>query len=406
MQASAKDSLLHTPLRDWHAAHGARMVGFGGWSMPLHYAAGAVREHVATRTQAGLFDVSHMGRFRIAGHGAQAFLARVLTADVAALAPQRAQYTFIADEHGAAIDDAYLYCLEQDEYLLVVNAANRLRDRDWLHTANPPADAHIEDRSEPVAMLALQGPRSQMLLAAALDGGELPQARNRLSRVSHGGHRCIVARTGYTGEAVGFELFVPAPQVEALWQRLVEAGAHPAGLAARDSLRLEAGLPLYGHELGSDRNGEPIPIFANRLARFGVRLPGRGHYIGVRALDAQRLEYEDLLAGRIAATQARLLPRLVQPLAAFGERRPLRSGYDLLLQERCVGYVTSGTSVPVPATDASVRTMRPIGLALLDAGVRFGSSPQRELQARDGRGNSWRCELVERNLPPPPGGTG
>jgi glycine cleavage system aminomethyltransferase T len=164
---------------------------------------------------------------------------------------------------------------------------------------------------------------------------------------------------------------------------------------------VEAGLPLYGHELGADRDGSGIPIFANRLARFGVRMPGRGDYIGVQALDAQRSEFEALLAGRLAPTHARLLPRLVQPLAAFGERRPLRAGYDVFLEGRSVGYVSSGTSVPLTGSDASPREMRPIGLALLDADVRYRASPRVRLEVRDGRGNAWRCELVERNLPPP-----
>ena len=402
MAAAQPEALLRTRLHQWHAGHDARMVAFGGWSMPLHYATGVVREHLATRTQAGLFDVSHMGRFRIVGQGAQDFLARVLTNDAAALAPGQAQYTLLATEHGGAVDDAYLYRLSAEDFLLVVNASNRARDWAWLHAQSIPDAVLVTEQSDALMMFALQGPRSEALLAGMVDASALPEARrNRLRMGKYEGHALIVARTGYTGEAVGFELFVDAQVALALWQRLIDAGAVPAGLGARDSLRLEAGLPLYGHELGIDREGNEIPIFANRLARFGVRKPGNGNYVGMRALDAQRLEYEAITAGAIDFSQVRWLPRLVQPLAVFNARRPLRAGYDLLLGQEPVGYVISGTSVPVGSASATGSyEMRPIGLALVRCDIRFEAAAPVRLTVRDSRQALMEAQLVERNLPP------
>jgi aminomethyltransferase len=402
MAAPDSEALLRTRLHAWHAGNGARMVAFGGWSMPLHYAAGVVREHLATRTQAGLFDVSHMGRFRVSGQGAQDFLVRVLTNDAAALAPGQAQYTLLATEHGGAIDDAYLYRLSAEDFLLVVNASNRARDWEWLHAQSIPNTVLLTEQSEALMMFALQGPRSQPLLAGIVDASALPEARrNRLRMGKYDGHALIVARTGYTGEAVGFEVFVDAQVALALWQRLIDGGAVPAGLGARDSLRLEAGLPLYGHELGTDPDGNDIPIFANRIARFGVRKPGNGDYVGVRALDAQRLEYEAIMAGALRFSQVRLLPQLVQPLAVFTGRRPLRAGYDLLLDNEPVGYVTSGTSIPVGrASSNGSYDMRPIGLALVRCDIRFDSAAPVRLTVRDARQALMEAQLVERNLPP------
>ncbi|MGH8664064.1 MAG: glycine cleavage system aminomethyltransferase GcvT [Burkholderiales bacterium] len=402
MAVSHTEASLRTLLHDWHVGNGARMVVFGGFSMPLNYAEGVVREHLATRTQAGLFDVSHMGRFRASGQGTQDFLSRVLTNDASALASGQAHYTLLANERGGAIDDAYLYRLSAEDFLLVVNASNRARDWDWLHAQSIPDSVRVTDQSEALAMFALQGPRSEALLAELMDASALPQARrNRLRMGKYEGHALIVARTGYTGEAVGFELFVDAQVAAALWQRLVDAGAVPAGLGARDSLRLEAGLPLYGHELGTDRDGAEIPIFANRLARFGVRKPGMGDYVGRRALDAQREEYDAVLAGAIGSSQARRLPRLVQPLAVFDGRRPLRAGYDLLLADEPVGYVTSGTSVPVGCARATEPyRMRPVGLALVRCDIRFDPHTPVHFTVRAARQALMEAQLVERNLPP------
>jgi aminomethyltransferase len=370
--------------------------------MPLHFSAGVVREHLATRTQAGLFDVSHMGRLRFSGHGAQEFLSRVLTNDAAVLAPGQAHYTMLANERGGAIDDAYVYRLSADDFLLVVNASNRERDWDWLHRQSVPGSVLLSDQSEALAMFALQGPHSETLLGGVVNAAAIPEPRrNRLGMGKYDGHALIVARTGYTGEAVGFELMVDAQVAVALWQRLIDAGAFAAGLGARDSLRLEAGLPLYGHELGVDREQNEIPIFANGLARYGVRKPGSGDYIGRQALEAQRIEYDAIVSGSASRTEVRWLERLVRPLAVFDSRRPLRAGYDLMLGDEPVGYVTSGSSVPLARASANEPyEMRPIGLALLRSDLRPRADVPVRLGVRDARRELMQAYLVERNLPP------
>jgi aminomethyltransferase len=397
-----------TPLHDWHAAHGAKMVPFAGYAMPLHYPTGIIAEHLATRRGAGLFDVSHMGRLRVRGAGAAGFLARALTCNVAALAPGEAAYGFIATKSGGAVDDAYLYMLGDSDYLLVVNAANRATDRDWLN-AMMGDGATLEDQSDALAMISLQGPAAQAVLETLTDAAGLPEnKRNRLAVCAVAGRQVIVARTGYTGEPVCFELFPAAGDCAALWQRLVDAGATPAGLGARDSLRLEAGLPLYGHELGEGPDGREIPVFANALARFAVRR-GAG-YTGHAAIARQREEYMRVRRGEIGTRwHPTVLTHLVQPIAVFGGRRPLRAGYRVHLDGDAVGWVTSGTSVPYAPFHGSHVTarpsedehaLRPIGLALLDARLRYRSDRPIRLEIADERGKRFDAELVERNLWP------
>ena len=403
--AGTTQSLQRTVLHDWHVGNGARMVAFGGWNMPLQYASGITREHIATRSTTGLFDVCHMGRFRLLGPAAEGFLATMLTNDARGLAPRQAHYTLLANAQGGAIDDAYLYRLGMEDFLLVVNASNRDRDWSWLRSERLPENLSLEDASEELAMLALQGPRSAQILEALIGPGVLPEARrNRLRVVTSGASELVVARTGYTGESVCFELFVPRADAVGLWQRLVDAGAQPAGLGARDSLRLEAGLPLYGHEFGRDAEGNEIPIFANALARFGVRPAGQGTYIGASVLERQRAEYDDILRGTCSIPVAeRMLQRLVKPLAVFESRRPLRAGYRLAHEGEAVGYVTSGTSVPVAREGASLADqpeMRPIGLALVRSDIHFTRGTRVRFDVRDARGDVLVAELVERNLPP------
>jgi len=403
-------SLRQTVLHGWHEAAGARMVPFGGWHMPVQYPTGIIREHLATRRQAGLFDVSHMGRFRITGGAAQDFLLRTLTNNARALAPGQAQYTFLADDDGGAIDDAYLYRLGREDFLLVVNAANREMDWQWLAEHNTQG-ATIRDVSEALAMISLQGPRAQEILEELTVVAALPEnKRNRLSVAPLDGRDVIVARTGYTGEAVCFELFVDDTEAVGLWQRLVDLGAVPAGLGARDSLRLEAGLPLYGHELGPDRDGNAIPIFANAIATIAVR-PSDGDYLGRAALERQRDEFTRIRRGELdTPVSERLLKYLVQPIAVFGAQRPLRAGFELFHEGVPAGYITSGTSVPfarfygegVTAVPSDVHDMRPIGLALLRSDIRFRNDRPVVLEAADARGNRFNAELAEKNLWPLP----
>lgn len=405
-----RENLLKTVLHDWHVSHDARMVPFGGWDMPVHYPTGIIKEHLATRRNAGLFDVSHMGRFSVRGKGAQEFLNYVLSNNVHALEPGHAHYTFIATPTGGAVDDAYLYKLDEEDFLLVVNAANRDKDWRWLEQHDHRENLEMTNISEQLCMVSLQGPNASSILEKLVDKSALPEnKRNRLRAVRIDGNDVIVARTGYTGESVCFELFPPRDYTEALWQKLVGHGAQPVGLGARDSLRLEAGLPLYGHELGEDPEGNEIPVFANHLARFAVSAHDTHDFIGKEALHQQREEYTRIRRGEIEAdVDKRVLKRLVQPLAVFGGRKPLRAGYLVYRDGRHVGYVTSGTSVPyarfhesaITAQPSKEHDIRPIGLALLDAEIRYRSDRPVVLDIEDDRGKRFEAELVERNVWP------
>ena len=390
------EPLERTPLHAWHRANGGRMVGFAGWEMPVQYPDGIVAEHLATRRSAGLFDVSHMGRFRF--RGPEAALGRALTNDPAALPPGRAHYTFIANERGGAEDDAYLYRLARHDFLLVVNASNRDRDRERLEE-RLEGGTHLEDESEELAMIALQGPESERMLATVVPPGAFPEnGRNHHASARFEGDDLLIARTGYTGEAVCFELFVPAARAERLWTALIAAGAAPVGLGARDSLRLQAGLPLYGHELGADPEGTEIPIFSHPIARFGVRRPGEGgDYVGRAALERQRAEFERLRRGESEASE--ILPRLIGPIAVPEGRRPLRAGQRVFHDGHHAGYVTSGTSIPTGREDVRGRPeMRPVGLALLDSHLRFRPGNPVRLQVVDTRGNESGADLVGGHL--------
>ena len=296
-----------TVLHPWHTDAGAKMHEFGSFDMPIQYSA-IFAEHLATRTGAGLFDISHMGRYVITGKDAVSFLQYVLTSNVLELREAGlAQYCVIPDESGAAIDDAYLYRTSPEEYMLVVNAGNRDKDWQWLidHQSRF-GEANIEDRSESLSMLALQGPTAELILQELIgqetNGGQLPEPmRNAMSSIRFEGVDLLIARTGYTGEPVAFELFPPTSQALSLWERILEVGSGhgiaPVGLGARDTLRLEAGLPLYGHELGDGPDGKPIPIFsllslANSATSFSA---AKGDYVGRDALQKQHSEVRERL---------------------------------------------------------------------------------------------------------------
>ncbi|MEW5815954.1 MAG: glycine cleavage system aminomethyltransferase GcvT, partial [Spirochaetota bacterium] len=366
-----------TVLFDRHIELGARMVEFSGWRMPLQYPTGIVEEHLLTRKEAGLFDISHMGRFLFRGKGALDFLQHGLTNNAAALAAGKAHYTMIPDPKGAAVDDAYLYHPLEEEYLLVVNAANR--EKDWRHfqTLLPSfPGVELVDQTEELAMLALQGPLSRQILKEVLDGINLPEPeRNSLSIGAFQGERLIVSRTGYTGEALSFELFVPRETAGLIWDRLIEKGASPVGLGARDTLRLEAGLPLYGHELGIDPEGIPIPIFACPLARYAVSFsPLKRDFIGRPALYRQFRTFQKILKNDFSSLEA--LPRLIRQVTLL-EKGIVREGSKVYSGESHVGWVTSGTVVPywVAAGEGlySVLTeqkeRRAICMALLDSHI-------------------------------------
>ncbi|MBO0702505.1 MAG: glycine cleavage system aminomethyltransferase GcvT [Candidatus Dormibacteraeota bacterium] len=242
-------ALKQTPLHQRHVQAGGRLVDFAGWEMPLQYT--SVRaEELAVREDAGLFDVSHMGRFEVHGARAGDFLQGVVTNDLTRLEDGEAQYNLLCDEHGGVLDDLVVY--RGDPWRVVVNAANLESDRTWLRD-HAPAGVQIEDRSRDLALIALQGPHAHTLLpCAGVDLDRLGFFGWAFGTVA-GVPDVLISRTGYTGED-GFELFVPSPRVEQVWDALVEAGATPAGLAARDVLRLEAGLRLHGNDMGPGVN--------------------------------------------------------------------------------------------------------------------------------------------------------
>jgi aminomethyltransferase len=324
-----------TPLYDCHVELGARMVPFAGWEMPVQYA-GVIDEHRAVRTAAGLFDVSHMGEMRLRGAAAERFLQRLTPNDVARLAPGRAHYSGLLTERGTYIDDLLIYRLAAEEFMVVVNASNAVRDVAWVREraaawqaggGDPAAGAvEIADQSDDYALLALQGPRALAILEPLSSPGI---AALRYYGFLHGevaGVPALISRTGYTGED-GFELYLAPADAPEVWRRLLAAGAphgiQPAGLGARDTLRLEAAMALYGHEL--DERTTP---FEAGLA-WVVKLD-KGDFLGRDALAAQR-------AAGVART-----------LAGFEVRGRgiARQGHTVLSDGKVVGEVTSGTWSP------------------------------------------------------------
>ena len=386
-----------------HRSLGARMAEFGGWDMPIQYPSGTVKEHLATRKGSGLFDVSHMGRFIIRGGNALPFLQHVLTNNAEALdgEPTGAQYTVIPNEAGGAVDDAYLCRFDEREYLLVVNASNRRKDREHLHARIDAFDrVELIDRTEEIVMLALQGPASQELLEQVAESGRFPQpGRNAVGIVTIGGARVEVSRTGYTGEPFCFELFAKREDGLALWDLLVERGATPAGLGARDTLRLEAGRPLYGHEFGLDPEGVEIPVLAFPLTRFALSVsPLKGEFIGRASLEKQLAALRKILSQDFSAISD--LPRVIRPIALTG-RGIARAGSKVFKGDRCVGTVTSGTMVPYwvfeeqgpIARPTDGHKKRPLCLALIDSDVRKEESVQIEI-----RGKAVDAVVVARHL--------
>ncbi|HET7172446.1 MAG TPA: glycine cleavage system aminomethyltransferase GcvT [Gaiellales bacterium] len=298
----ASEALRRTPLHDRHLAAGARMVPFAGWEMPVQYA-GVIPEHRAVREHAGVFDVSHMGQLEVRGPGALEFLQSMLSNDLTRIGAGQAQYTLLLDENGCPIDDLIAYRLGDDHLLLVVNAARVDDDREWL-LGRLREGAVLDDRTADMAMLALQGP-------AALDLVDLPQlAPFEFTRAEVCGVLGIVARTGYTGEP-GVEIMVAPDQAGRLWDTLLAAGAAPAGLGARDTLRLEVCYPLYGNDLSQSRT-------ALEGGLGWVCALDRKEFVGADALRAQREAggYDRLVAFRVTG---RGIPRQGMAIRPAGE---------------------------------------------------------------------------------------
>jgi glycine cleavage system T protein (aminomethyltransferase) len=270
-------TLKRTALFDAHRKAGAKLVGFGGWEMPVQYRDGIRAEHIAVRTAAGIFDVSHMGEIEVSGPDAEAFLQRLYTNDVAKMAIGGAQYALMCDEDGGVLDDLFSYRLAPERFLTVTNAANHDADAAWLRANAGGFDVEIVDVHDDYAMLAVQGPVAREIVQAISDG-PLP-ARMTASRGIVFGRDALVCGTGYTGED-GVELLVDPGDAVALWDEIVRRGARPAGLAARDTLRLEACFHLYGNDLSTERG----PIAAG----LGWACKEDTGFIGSDAVRAER----------------------------------------------------------------------------------------------------------------------
>ncbi len=369
--------LERTVFYDRHVALGAKMVEFAGWEMPLFYSTGIIGEHLATRKSAGLFDISHMGRFIIKGAGGVKFLQRILSNNAEALEVGEAQYAYIPNQNGGAIDDAYLYRFVEGEYLLVVNAGTR--QTDWVHLESHISgftNVELTGRTHEIAMLALQGPSSRALLLKMIQSGQLPEPKpNTVSIARMCDARVMIGRTGYTGEPIRFELFIGREHALRLWDELVQRGATPCGLGARDTLRLEAALPLYGHELGKDAEGKEIPIFSNSLAKVAVSFsPLKGEYVGKKALARQQAAFKKIVFGDYSLIAD--LPRMIRPITMIG-RGVARAGDKVYKGDHHVGYITSGTTTAMWVFEGEGLASRPtdqhklraIGLALIDSDI-------------------------------------
>ena len=324
--AQSHDGPMATPLADRHAALGARMVEFGGWLMPLQYS-GILEEHRAVRTRAGAFDLSHMGELFVEGPGAAPALAYALTTDPAKIKVGRAHYSMICFPEGGVLDALIVSRLGEERFMVVANAANAGAVSDALAAGFGGFGAVLDDRSRAMGLVALQGPRSAAILArltdVALDG-------LRYYAIAEGhaaGVPALVARTGYTGED-GFEVFVDVEAAATVWDALLETGKAegllPVGLGARDTLRLEAGMPLYGNELGPDTT--PFEAGLGRV----VDLEREGDFVGRAAL-------EKALAD---GPRRRLVGLTVRG------RGIARHGYEVFAGDRRIGAVTSGTLSP------------------------------------------------------------
>jgi glycine cleavage system T protein len=274
--AERRLSLKATALHDWHVARGAKMAPFADYDMPISYPMGAVEEHLLCRRSVGLFDIDHMGQVEVQGHEAGEYLSRLVTARVAEMREGEARYSLLLNEAGGVLDDLFIYRLK-DSWWVVVNASNRESDLEWMR-ARAPKGLRILDRSDEAYMIAVQGPRALELLDAVSDGAASRLNRFAASRGAVAGVQALLGRTGYTGED-GCELFFPAEKARELWERLlaeassrgIEAG--PVGLAARDSLRFEAGMPLHGHELSPSIN--PIEAGFKWACDFAKDFVGR-----------------------------------------------------------------------------------------------------------------------------------
>jgi len=316
--------MLRTALSETHVALGGRMVEFAGWELPVQYPTGPTVEHHAVRNAAGLFDIDHMGQFEVRGRDAEAFLQLIQSWDVSRMALNEAHYGLLTYGDGTLVDDIFIYRLAE-RWLVIVNAGNRAKDLAWMNSFTRDFDLSLRDLSDELYMMALQGPKAETILQKLSEADLSTLAARNAMETSLLGHTAIIGRTGYTGED-GFEIYVPAAIAPQLWDTLLAAGKDegllPCGLAARDSLRFEACMPLYGHEIDASTN--PLE------ARLGWAVSWVKDFIGRQALLKTKLEQpQRLLIG------FEMIDRAVP-----------REHYPLALDGQVVGHVTTGMKSP------------------------------------------------------------
>jgi aminomethyltransferase len=354
------DTMFTTPLTAWHAAHGAKMVPFAGWEMPVQYE-GILAEHAATRTGAGLFDICHMGEFTLRGAGAKEALSRVVTQNLDTLGIGKCRYGFLLNPAGGILDDLIVYCRGADDYMLVVNAARTAHDFAWIG-AHLPSGLAFSDISGATAKIDVQGPKSFEVLAGVVDGDWRALKYFNFVETRFDGAPLTVSRTGYTGE-LGVEFFCPPQTAVALWEKCLAGGlAKPCGLGARDTLRLEMGYPLYGQDL--------TEATTPAEAGYGSLPASPADYVGKAgaSLVRSRLIAVDIPGRRAARTHDKVLSAAGEP----------------------VGEVTSGSFGPT------------IGHAIALARVSAGAAEARAFLIDTGRA---RLEARQTELPFYKGGT-
>ncbi|MDR1568956.1 MAG: glycine cleavage system aminomethyltransferase GcvT [Oscillospiraceae bacterium] len=315
---------IKTALYELHIAAGGKMVPFAGYSMPVQYGAGVIAEHKAVRAAAGLFDVSHMGEFTVTGSGAFDYIQQLLCNDYNGLADGGCRYSPMLNDEGGVVDDLIVYRYEADRYMIVVNASNRQKDWDWM-AARLPGSVSLTDESDKLSEIALQGPRSEEILSRLAHAASLPKRSYTFAdKLDVAGAPCIVSRTGYTGED-GFELYTYNEYAPRLWEALLDAGSEygliPCGLGARDTLRLEAAMPLYGHELSDTIS----PLEA-----------GLGSFV--------KMDKPDFI-GKSALIKKGKPARLRMGLRVTG-KGIAREGCEVFSGDTRIGVVTSGTLLP------------------------------------------------------------
>lgn len=347
--------MLETALAEEHKKLGASFTDFGGWNMPVRYGSD-LEEHHAVRNSAGLFDISHMGEIRITGQAAE-FLDFALISKLSELAIGKAKYTMICREDGGVIDDLIVYKMADDEFLIVANAGNKDVVFETLTARTAGFDVLVQDESERFALIAIQGPKAADILQQVVDIDLSAIKYYAIDKASLNGEPVLLARTGYTGED-GFEIFVENSQAAMVWNLLLETSTDviPCGLACRDTLRLEAGMPLYGHELGLDIN--PFEVNLGKVIRFD-----KENFVGMQALQAAS-----------ATSPAKLL------YGIKGEgKRAARADYEIFLPgaDDSIGKITSGALSPTLGY--------PIGMAFLDAAVELEIGSKLEADVRGTR---------------------